>query len=180
MAAAGAAVANSTQAGVAGIGVAMLLAGSPMALTMVGVAGGLYLLWLGIKSSRMIVPGWDRRNDDTNREKSSGKNFAAFRDGLAVNLLNPAITTFYVAVVPSFVPRGAPGWHYAMLAAAHVVIAFGCHAFWTVAFEALGHHARKPPVRRALDVITGLVLIALAISILARSMSGATSAAPPT
>ena len=161
-AAAGAALGNTTQATIAGLGVAVLLAQWPMAMRAVQFAGGLYLLWLA----------FDRRIGDANREKSTGKN--SFREGLTVNLLNPAITTFYVAVVPAFVPPGAPGWYYSLLASAHIVIAFVCHTFWTLAFDALRREVERPGIRRALDVVTALVLVALALSILARSISGAT------
>ncbi|HUF23729.1 MAG TPA: hypothetical protein VMN81_06340 [Vicinamibacterales bacterium] len=53
---------------------------------------------------------------------------ASFRQGLTVNLLNPAITSFYVGL--------------------------------------LRHHVEKPSVRRTLDAIAGLVLIALAVQVL--------------
>jgi len=165
-AAAGAAVGNTTQATIAGLGVAVLLREWPMAMTAVQIAGGLYLLRLAAKS--LAASG------NVNREKSTGKN--SFLEGLTVNLLNPAITTFYVAVVPTFVPRGASGRYYAALASAHIAIAFVCHAFWTAAFDALRRHVEKPGVKRALDLITTLVLIGLAVSILVRSMSGATPA----
>ena len=38
------------------------------------------------------------------------------REGFAVNMLNPAIVSFYVAVVPSFVPDTRPPWWFALLA----------------------------------------------------------------
>jgi threonine/homoserine/homoserine lactone efflux protein len=101
-----------------------------------------------------------------NREKSTGK---GYRQGLTVNLLNPAITTFYLIVLPSFIPPAAPRWYYAMLAAAHVVIAFGCHTAWALAFDRLRRGAERPGLTRGLEVVTGLVLMALAIQVMARA-----------
>jgi threonine/homoserine/homoserine lactone efflux protein len=171
-AAGGAATGNTIQATVAGAGVAVLFARYPAAGTALRVAGGAYLLWLGLVSLKKAV----RRNSSRMNfrgteagENSSGKSFAgkSFRQGLTVNLLNPAITTFYVAVVPTFVPAGAPGWYYAFLAALHVVLAFICHSMWTVAFDRLRRWMEGPAVARVLDVATAGVLITLAVKVLA-------------
>lgn len=139
----------------------------PLAALVMRGAGAAFLVWLGIGSlrrglncSRMNKPG-----SETDRVYSSGKNF---REGFTVNLLNPAITTFYVAVVPAFMPRESGRGHYALLCAAHVVIAFACHVSWAAAIDALRDHAGHPRVRHALDLSAGLVLIALAAQLLLR------------
>ncbi len=162
-AAAGAATGNTTQAIVAGIGVAVIFSQWPMAATAVRAAGAAFLIWLGIKSltrnsSRLNIPGSIERARPSPRE--------SYREGLLINLLNPAITIFYAAVVPSFMPADAPRGHYAWLAGAHVAIAFLCHASWAVAFHVLRRHAEHPAARRLLDTATGLVLIGVAIQVM--------------
>ena len=164
-AAAGAATGNTVQAIVAGIGVAVVLHRWPLAAAVVRAAGAAFLMWLGLKSlwratafsadaARVVPP-------------AGGGAATGFRQGLMVNLLNPAITSFYIAVVPSFVPAGAGSWHYAALAAAHVAIAFVCHSGWTLAFDRLRRHAERPAVARGLEAATGLILVALAIKVMA-------------
>lgn len=161
-AAAGAACGNTTQALAAALVVSVIFARWPPAALVLRGAGAAFLLWLGVKSvvnsSRMNKPG-----SETDRVYSSGKNF---REGVTVNLLNPAITAFYVAVVPSFMPRGAGRGYYALLCAAHVAIAFACHVSWAAAIDALKRHTDHPRVRQALEISTGLVLIALAAKVL--------------
>jgi len=170
-AAAGAAAGNTVQAAMAGIGIALLLARWPAAAAALRICGGAYLMWLGAvslrNSSRLNIPGSGTQIENAKREYSTGKNFgASFRQGLIVNLLNPAITSFYVGVLPAFMPEGAGRGYYALLAAGHITIAFGCHSAWTLAFDLLRRHIEKPPVRRALDALAGLVLIALAVQVL--------------
>jgi len=172
---AGAATGNTMQAVIAAAGVAVLFARWPLLATVLRAAGGLYLLWLGAvslhkawrNSSRLNIPG----RDEAGRGYSTGKNFRkGFRQGLTVNLLNPAITSFYVAVLPAFIPAGAPPWYFAFLAAAHVVIAFVCHSAWTlaVAWLTLGDEGRgRQGWARAMDAATGVVLMALAIQVMA-------------
>ncbi len=167
---AGAATGNTMQALVAGAGVAVLFTRWPVLARMLGVAGGLYLLWLGgmslrkawRNSSRLNIPG----PGQADRGYSTGK---GFRQGLTVNLLNPAITSFYIAVLPAFIPAGAPSWYFAFLAAAHVVIAFACHSAWTVGVAWLirGNQGGGEGWVRAMDAATGVVLIALAIQVMA-------------
>lgn len=160
----GAATGNTVQAIVAALGVAVIFKRWPQAATVLRIGGGLYLFWLGVgsvrrafrRSAALIAPG-------ATAESASG----AYRQGLAVNLLNPAITTFYLIILPSFIPRGAPRWYFGMLAAAHVTIAFCCHTVWAVAFDRLRRGAERPGLIRGLEVVTGLVLMALAIQAMA-------------
>lgn len=82
-----------------------------------------------------------------------------------MNLLNPAISTFYLVVVPSFLPAGAPRWYYAALASMHVAIAFTCHGAWAMAFDRLRHFFRVPSTSRMLEAATGVALIGLAVRV---------------
>lgn len=167
-AAAGAATGNTVQAIVAAVGIAVVLNRWPLAAAVVRAGGAAFLMWLGLRSlwratafgTAVRGPGRDAAN--TGRGAATG-----FRQGLMVNLLNPAITSFYVAVVPSFMPAGGGAWHYSALVAAHVVIAFMCHVCWAVAFDRLRRHATRPAVERGLEAATGLILVALAIKVMA-------------
>jgi threonine/homoserine/homoserine lactone efflux protein len=164
-AAAGAAAGNTVQAMVAAIGVAVVMTRWPLAAALVRAGGAAFLMWLGVKSLwRATAFGSGAR---VVTAEPHGGAATGFRQGLMVNLLNPAITSFYVAVVPSFMPAGAGVWHYAALAAAHVAIAFVCHSCWTLAFDRLRRHAERPAVARGLEAATGLILVALAIQVIA-------------
>lgn len=80
--------------GVAAAGLAALLAASEHALTAIRIAGGLYLLWLAIKTVRHLdaVPG----------AKGAPSMRAAFARGAVTNLLNPKVGIFYLAFLPAF------------------------------------------------------------------------------
>jgi threonine/homoserine/homoserine lactone efflux protein len=93
---------------------------------------------------------------------------SGFRQGVMVNLLNPAIATFYLAIVPTFLPAGAGGDAFAVLAAIHVSMAFACHLVWTAAFDRLRHIITKPAPMRVLELLAGGTLLALAVRTVAR------------
>lgn len=170
-AAVGAAVGNTSHATAAGLGLAVVFARWPAALMLLRVSGAIYLAWLGLNSIYRVATqtdgGLEMLGSDADRGASSLSG-GSFRQGLAVNLLNPAIATFYLIVVPSFLPAGAPQWYFALLAAMHIALAFTCHGVWAVALDSLRRLFRPPLARRVLEGATGIALLALAARVLSQ------------
>jgi threonine/homoserine/homoserine lactone efflux protein len=168
-AAAGAALGNTSHATAAGLGLAVVFARWPVALAALRIAGAVFLAWLGARSVYRVMKhpdGGMRILTATEAESRSNRTNGSFRQGLAINLLNPSIATFYLVVVPSFLPAAAPRWYFAALAAMHVAIAFACHGMWAVALDKLRQLFRAPMARRVLEGVTGLALLGLATRIL--------------
>ena len=167
-AACGAAVGNTTHATLAGVGLSVLIARWPALLQMVRVGGAAYLVWLGARS---LHRAW-READGGMRFTAAAARAAApraihsFRDGAAINLLNPPIVTYYIVVVPSFIPAGAPPARFVLLAAIHITMAFVCHSMWALAFDRVRGWLHRPAARRWLEAATGLALIALAARVM--------------
>lgn len=159
-AALGAATANATQASIAGLGLSTLIRRSPVLEDGIRIGGALYLTWLGLASLRA---SWRNRGSSGGRaEHGEPDRRAAFREGLVVNLLNPPITTFYLAVVPAFMPAGASARYYVLLAGIHVLMAFACHATWALGLDRLRGWLHEPWVPRTLAALTGGSLLVLA------------------
>jgi threonine/homoserine/homoserine lactone efflux protein len=169
-AALGAAVANAIHATAAGLGLALLLARWPPALMVVRIGGGMYLAWLGLNSlyraARHSDGGLRLRAPEAKGDPSAHR--SAFRQGLTVNLLNPPIVTFYLVVVPTFIPATASRWYFVLLAATHVTMAVVCHAMWAIGFHTLRSALASPAARRLLEGATGIALIALALRVMIR------------
>jgi threonine/homoserine/homoserine lactone efflux protein len=168
-AAAGAAVGNTSHAAAAGLGLAVVFARWPAALMLLRIGGAIYLAWLGLNSVYRVVTQHDgglQMLGAVTGRAADDRHGGSFRQGLAVNLLNPAIATFYLIVVPSFLPSGAPQWYFAFLAALHVGLAFACHGVWAVALDSLRRLFRPPLARRMLEAATGIALLALAARVL--------------
>jgi threonine/homoserine/homoserine lactone efflux protein len=168
-AALGAAAANTLHATAAGLGLAVIFARWPMAMTTLRFAGAAYLAWLGIKSvSRVAIDPDGGLPLATNRSAAGGHS-TGFRQGLTTNLLNPAIATFYLVVVPSFIPAGAHKWRFVLLAAIHVGMALFCHSVWAFGFHTLRQLFRPPLARRLFEGATGVALLGLALRVLMQS-----------
>lgn len=149
-------------AALSAVGVAAVLATSATAYTALKVAGGIYLVCLGLLAFR------DARRTlragevpVAARMVSERSSFAAFREGLVTNLLNPKIAVFYTAVLPQFVAPGDPVLLVSLLLAsihAALGIAWLCGYAWVL------HRSRAafgPRARAALQVVTGVVLVGL-------------------
>jgi threonine/homoserine/homoserine lactone efflux protein len=138
------------------VGLSTLLAASQLAYDILRWAGAAYLVWMGI---RMLVTRTKAQEDAAETGFGTG-----FRRGLLTNLLNPKVGAFYVAMLPQFIPADAP--HAAMgllLAGVHVgegllwsAVLVGCAALMSGAL-------RTPAVRRLLDRVTGIVIVAFGI-----------------
>ncbi len=166
--AAGAAVGNTTHATAAGLGLALLLARWPAAFTSVRVIGGVYLAWLGLASLWRAVrrPNGGIPLPSAAVETIDGARRRSFTQGFAVNILNPSIVTFYLVVVPSFLPAGASRWWFVALAAIHVSIAFSCHGAWVLGFDRVRRFFHRPAARRTLEACSGIALVGLAWRVL--------------
>ena len=168
--AAGAAVGNTSHAVAAGLGLALVFARWPAAMTALRVGGALYLAWLGLvslsRALRYVDGGMRMMYAGEAVAQNPGWRNGSFRQGLAVNLLNPAIATFYLVVVPSFLPEGAPRWYFAGLAVIHIAMAFICHGIWALALARLRRMFQPPLARRLLEGVTGFALLALAFRLL--------------
>ena len=82
-----------------------------------------------------------------------------WRRGTLTNLLNPKVGVFYVAVLPQFIPAGAPHFSAGVLLTG-VHVAEGL--LWSAVLVAFAHVLRgwlhRPAARRLLDRVTGTVV----------------------
>ncbi len=175
-AALGAALANTMHATLAGLGLWVLVGRWPLALDALRLGGAAYLAWLGLKSlgravfgSRLTAHGsrltayGPRLTADGSRSERSG-----FVEGLAINILNPAIISFYLAVVPTFMPSSPPPFYFTLLAVTHVGLALLCHSGWATAFHGLRHFFARPGVRVTFELACAVALLWLAARVLGR------------
>jgi threonine/homoserine/homoserine lactone efflux protein len=169
-AALGALVANTTHATLAGLGLWALVGRWPMVLDGLRIGGAAYLAWLGIGSLIRAWPGRGRLGGPLAPDTAAADRHqpASFREGLTVNLLNPAIISFYLAVVPTFIPPAPPRFYFALLAATHVALGFTCHAGWATAFHALRQIFARPGVRLGVELASGAAMLWLSARVLGR------------
>jgi threonine/homoserine/homoserine lactone efflux protein len=147
-------------------GVAVALQRWPAVWTVLRVAGVAYLAWLGLASLRRA---WIERGLPITIAPSGSNARPLARhvsEGFLTNLLNPSIAAFYLLIVPQFIPRGsAVAANALLLTLVHVTIAITWHLTWAAAGGTLAATLGRKGPRRALEVLTGIALLALAIKI---------------
>jgi len=149
------------------LGVAAVLATSPTAFAVLQLGGAAYLVVLGLQTlwrTRQATP--DRGEDRDRAERRT----TAFRQGLLTNVLNPKIAVFYGTLLPQFLSPGDPALAISLVLAG-IHVAFGLAWLTTYAWlvTRAGDVLRRPRARRALDRLTGTVLVALGLRIAASS-----------
>jgi threonine/homoserine/homoserine lactone efflux protein len=155
----------------AAVGLAAVVARSAPVYEGVRLAGAAYLVLLGavplvaearrrVRSVPAVIPP-----GRPERERPSGGAVGAFAAGLTSDLLNPKIGVFYLAVVPQFVPAGAPALQYSLLlCAVDVAVAVS----WLAGLVWLAHAAvrwlQRPAVVRWTQRIFSTCLIGVGAS----------------
>ena len=126
-------------------GVAALLAASHPAFVALRLAGAAYLVWLGLTTLLARGAHVPRRRLGS-----------PYRQGLVSNLANPKMPVFFISLLPQF------GASFIALATHGLVF-----AVMTLGWLALVSRGASlllvPRVRRVVDVVTGVVLVALGL-----------------
>ena len=134
-------------------GIAALLSASRPAFLALRLLGAAYLVYLGLESLRRAV-------SDCQAEGRALPRARPFRQGLFSNLSNPKMAVFFTSLLPQF------GHSFAALLGLGLL--FSCMTLtWLTAYgiavARAGDFLRRGWVRRALDVFTGAVLVALGV-----------------
>jgi len=88
------------------LGLAAVLASSPLAFVVIKWMGAGYLVWLGLRS--LFARSAQTTDDDTPTDvDTTPTRWAIFRQGVLVDLLNPKTALFFLAFIPQFVVPGA-------------------------------------------------------------------------
>jgi threonine/homoserine/homoserine lactone efflux protein len=155
----GVASGQATWAVATAAGIAALLRAFEPAFVALRVAGAAYLVYLGLQSLRAA-----RRGEASGHAPSGRRPRPAFRQGLLSNLGNPKMAVFFTSLLPQF------GSSFGVLLALGLVFAamtltwLSAYAF---AVAKAGERLLRPRVRRALDAVTGAVLVALGVRLAA-------------
>lgn len=146
----------------AALGLSVAAAGMGSVMTALRYAGAAYLVWMGVRlwtaPAIAPVPG----------PQAPGRNLlATFATGVALNLGNPKMPLFYVALLPNIVgtslTRGEVGLLAAVILAVEVVVV-GAHV--ALATRAR-RHLRDPRVLRRANRVAGGAMVGAGLAVVA-------------
>ena len=173
-AALGSAIASMVWAGLVGVGLAAVLEDSAEVFRWLKIAGGLYLLYLGISSliraRRTQTSATAPSGTAGHPPRRSYTRMAGFGAGALSTLLNPKVGLFYLAVVPQFIPHGGNTLDTAMvLGAIESAIGFLYLAAVSIAAARAMAWLQRPRVSSWLERGSSGIIAALGLGVLASS-----------
>lgn len=151
-------------------GVAALVAGSPVVLTVLTVVGAVYLVWLGIIT--VVRPPTPQANSA--RGGASWLRRAV--KGVGISGLNPKALLLFLALLPQFVVSDARWPFGVQIAVLGLVHAANCGAVYTgVAAGARRVLRARPAAAKALSRGSGAAMILIGVLLVAGAVSGSTT-----
>lgn len=147
----------------AAFGLSIIAAEMGIVMTILRYAGAAYLIWMGIKlwTTPPVVPDL--------QPMAAGRGLlTVFATGVALNLGNPKMPLFYVALLPSVVGAALTPSHVATLAAvilAVEVVVIGGHVLLAVRARRL---LRTPRVVRRVNRAAGGMMVGAGVVVAAR------------
>ena len=148
----------------ASAGIAALLVASTSVFAALRLAGAAYLVWLGaqalwVAAREAAVEAGPAGALGPGRPLAA---WTAFRQGVLSNLGNPKMAVFFTSLLPQFTPGGRASFA-ALLALGLLFCAMTLA--WLAAYAAVVERAgdvlRRLGVRRVIEAVTGLALLAL-------------------
>jgi threonine/homoserine/homoserine lactone efflux protein len=145
------------------VGVAAVLAASRTAYDALRLVGAAYLIWLGLQSLLAA-----RRGSAEAPEAGLARRGSPFRQGLLTNLFNPKIAVFYSTFLPQFIGPGDPALVLSLaLAGVHIALGIAWLSLYAWLLDRALATFRGSRLRRALDAVTGTVLVGLGLRLAA-------------
>jgi threonine/homoserine/homoserine lactone efflux protein len=138
------------------VGLSALLASSEAVFATLHYAGAAYLCWLGLAALRSS----QHRPAADERPRSA---WSSYRQGLVVELGNPKVALFFLALFPQFVHRadGPAAAQVLVLGALFVAIGLLSDCFYALASGRLSERLRHPRRERRRQRATGMLYLGL-------------------
>ncbi|MDE2164192.1 MAG: LysE family transporter [Alphaproteobacteria bacterium] len=140
------------------IGLAALFAALPWSQLVLQIAGGCYLINLGIRS-------WHQPALAEGSPVTAARGSAYLR-GLMTDLLNPKCLAFFASIFALFVPSGSPLWIKVGAVGVVTVIGFTCYGAVAVLFSTAAVRNRYLALSRPIERVCGTVMLVFGLALL--------------
>jgi threonine/homoserine/homoserine lactone efflux protein len=149
----------------ASAGIAALLVASEPVFVAIRVLGAAYLVLLGARALRDAARGRSSADMAGSAEPAARlRPRAALRQGILSDLGNPKMAVFFTSLLPQFAPRSGGAFGVLLLfGLVFCALTFAWLSLYAGVVARAGDLLRRGRIRRALDAITGGVLVALGV-----------------
>ncbi|MFK7698191.1 LysE family transporter [Pseudomonas caspiana] len=144
-------------------GLGLMFQQLPWAQPALQLLGGAYLIWLGSKSLCNAGAQPKPRNIG---ELGIGSLGRAYRFGLLTNMTNPKALAFYTSVFTTVSTPGLPMWVRTAGVLIIAVLAISWFVLLATLFSIPAVQARYQRMKKAIDIITGVFMVAFGLRLL--------------
>ncbi|MET9801949.1 LysE family translocator [Streptomyces sp. NPDC006368] len=154
-------------------GLAAVLVAVPVLYRTLQIAGGAYVLYLGVQALRGALKPSGPGVDGAHEEQSALRAGESLRQGFLTNVLNPKAPVLFLSLLPQFVPDGVAVLPRTLLLAS-IVVVLALIWFPAVALlvDRLGRWLRRPRTARTVQGVTGGGLAVLGVTLLVAPVAG--------
>jgi threonine/homoserine/homoserine lactone efflux protein len=135
---------------------------SVVAFTVVKYTGAVYLMYLGIQALRSRGSSFDLTQNNGSKVSAA----QAFRQGILVDILNPKVAIFFMALLPQSVrpDHGNPAIQLFGLGALVILVSIPVEAFFVIAApRTTGFFRQNPKTSIWLERMLGTIFISLGL-----------------
>jgi threonine/homoserine/homoserine lactone efflux protein len=146
------------------LSLAALLRASEPAFIVVKLVGATYLGFLGAQALHgALTSGGSKSAEHDHRSRRKVAPSGALRQGVISNLGNPKIAVFFTSFLPQFTAHGGAFFTLLLLG----LIFCSLTLLWLISYALIvakaGDFLRRPRIRRTIDGLTGVVLLAFGL-----------------
>jgi threonine/homoserine/homoserine lactone efflux protein len=160
----GVSVGQCTWALATSAGLAALLVASEPAFVALRLFGAAYLILLGLQALRAAARNRSSPITGDASPRRVARPFVGFRQGLVSNLGNPKMAIFFPSLLPQFAHSFGALIALGFVFAAMTLLWLSAYA---LAVARAGDLLRRPRIRRAIDAVVGVVLVAFGVRLAA-------------
>ncbi len=145
-------------------GLSALLASYAVALTIIKVFGGLYLLWLAYKAFRAAASRHDIEARTLGRKDMTVRDY--YLRGFVIQMTNPKAALAWIAIISLGLQAGAPIWVAAVIVVGTTAFSIVIHAVYALAFSSAPMVRAYGKARRTIQGALGAFFVFAGVKLL--------------
>jgi RhtB (resistance to homoserine/threonine) family protein len=145
-------------------GLSAIIVKSAMLFSIFKYVGAVYLMYLGVTSLWSLKKRKEVSSDGDVQTKIQHK--STFRQGFLTNLLNPKVAVFFLTFLPQFLSPGSkPFIQFLIMGMTYTVLTIIWLLLYVYLIDYMSTWMKKPSTQRAIQGISGLVLVTFGIKL---------------
>ncbi|WP_035286625.1 LysE family translocator [Brevibacillus massiliensis] len=147
-------------------GLSAMIVKSAVVFSIFKYLGAVYLIYLGVTSLRSLRKEKAVSTENDRVAYSKYQTASPFRQGFLTDLLNPKVAVFFLTFLPQFLKLGSdPLWPFLIMGMTYTALTVIWLFLYVYLIDYFSRWMKQPSTQRAIQKITGLVLVAFGIKL---------------